>query len=317
METQINFQALPKSFNNVMHSERLIALLGIAAHQQKKKVGACPSDAQLHAFISGELKGKSRQDMLAHLNRCSTCYHHWLETALSIQAFEPADKSNLLTQPWFLKWWQTGIAVFQFPKVLVPVAMTAVLFVMIVIPVWLKQSSTFHDQIAGFEIAVTLPNIDTLKPLLTHFSQETTTFGINEPDIPQAVKAFSAGVEMERATLSQTELASVTEIAKWANNSPWQEEYELGRWFVLLWAMAQIPKETPTDFWVQQQTIGETLQARFRQRSPTDDITETILEMLAETLSLLNQLPDRADNQNMASQLGEHLNFAIWGISSL
>ncbi|MEN8218761.1 MAG: hypothetical protein ABFS56_20790 [Pseudomonadota bacterium] len=72
--------------------ERIVALLGVATHQQKSKAGTCPTDEQLAAFIT---KGKQRQRMLAHLNRCSKCYHRWLETASYVKSLE-ADKSHFL-----------------------------------------------------------------------------------------------------------------------------------------------------------------------------------------------------------------------------
>lgn len=308
-----------ESFKDESNSDRVIALLGRTAHQQKAKVGACPSDEQLLAFIHNKLTGKKRQAMLVHLNRCSTCYNDWVETALYIKSLEPVDKQ--VKKQRFLKWWQTGIEVFRLPKVWVPTAVTALLLIVIFVPVWLQPSVIFHDKIAGFEVAVILPNPDTLKLAFVNLSQETTTFGMNEPDIPQAAKAFSAGVEMERAKLIQKEqsleFAKMAEMAKWASNSQWVNEYELGRWFVLLRTMVQTPEKTSKDFWKQQQTIGRTLQARFSKRSPTDDITQTILEMLAETLSLLDQLQNDFDNQGVISQLSKHLDFAIWGISSL
>ena len=302
----------PEPFKDEISSDRIIALLGRAAHQSKVQLGECPSDEELLAFIYGKLTGKKRQAMVAHLNRCSTCYHDWIETALYLKSLEPTDK---LVQK---KWWQMGIEVFLLPKVWIPTAVTAILLITVWVPVWLQPSVTFHDNIAGFEVAVTLPNADTLQQAFVNLSEDTTTFGLNDPDMPPEIKAFSAGVEMQRAKLTQKEQTpEFVELAKWTTNSQWVDEYELGRWLVLLRTMVQTPEQTSKEFWVQQQTIGRTLQARFYKRSLIDDITQTILEVLAETLFLLSQLQNHSNNQDVISQLRNHLDFAIWGISSL
>jgi hypothetical protein len=104
-------------------------------------------------------------------------------------------------------------------------------------------------------------------------------------------------------------------MAAWADTQ-WAEEYTLGRWFVLLWTVAQTPNQAPTDFWTQQSAIGEKLQARFNKRSP-DEMTETVLETLANIQPLLTELKNQPKNRRLVYQLNEYLEMAINGISDL
>lgn len=57
-----------------------MALLGLAA-TDTPRVTSCPSDETLARFVEGALTGQARETMLAHLNRCASCYHHWMEAA--------------------------------------------------------------------------------------------------------------------------------------------------------------------------------------------------------------------------------------------
>ncbi|RKZ84583.1 MAG: hypothetical protein DRR19_17525 [Candidatus Parabeggiatoa sp. nov. 1] len=322
MNTQTNTEITEK-FKGVINSERTIALLGIAAHRQNSKASPCPSDEQLAEFISGGLKGKQRQTMLAHLNRCSTCYYHWLEVASYLDSIEEAtEKSNEFQQVREKGWqkWRdlrsfNGSFAVRYFAVPVTITITAILLIVVTALFVMKPPPTLNDNInAGFEVAATVQNPEQLTEQLAQLLKDTS-LGINDPDISQPILAFSAGVEVAKATL--TDITPSTEMSVWAD-SQWANEYELGRWFVLLWTMVQTPAAVPADFWRQQRAIGETLQARFSTRSPRDDITETILEvMLKPALSLLSQLQNKPNDQEVTAQLREHLAFAIWGISQL
>ncbi|RKZ51870.1 MAG: hypothetical protein DRR08_28830 [Candidatus Parabeggiatoa sp. nov. 2] len=317
MNTQTTSQT-PNAFKGVINSDRAIALLGIAAHQRKSKPGPCPSDEELAAFISGGLKGKTRQTMLAHLNRCSTCYYHWLEVASYLASIKPTETEGSSIKKQIEKGWQTGLDVLARPldisKILVPATATIVLLIAAV--VWMMMPPpTLSDRIdAGFEIATTLQNSEKLSEVLTNLSTDIS-LGIDVPDTSPVVFAFSAGVEMGQATLTQNQRPK--ELARWAN-SQWAEEYELGRWFVLLWVMAQTPEKVPTDFWNQQLAIGKTLQANLSNRSPRYEITEIILENgLKPVVVFLTQLQKESDDHDILSQLSKHLKSATKRISLL
>jgi hypothetical protein len=281
--------------NTSENPERTIALLGVATHQQNSKAGTCPTDEQLVAFIT---KGKQRQTMLAHLNRCPKCYHHWLETASYIKSLEP-EKS------YFLKKWDFFRDVFQLDN-WKPLALTAVLVVAVL--VWFPKSP-----IDASYVAVTAHNPDGYSEVLENLPLETTTLGFYDIESSPPAQAFSAGIETGQAILTNTTPSD--EMAAWADTQ-WAEEYTLGRWFVLLWTVAQTPNQAPTDFWTQQPAIGEKLQARFNKRSP-DEMTETVLETLANIQPLLTELKNQPKNRRLVYQLNEYLEMAINGISDL
>lgn len=313
MNTQTTSQT-PNAFKGVMNSDRTIALLGLAAHHLNSKPSHCPSDEELAAFISGEYNGKKRQAMLAHLNHCSTCYSHWLEVTSYLDSIQITETKGSSINKLIEKWWQKGLEIVARPldnlTILVPA--TAVLLIAAV--VWMIMPlPTLSDRIdASFEVATTLQNADNLTEVLTHLSTDVS-LGVTAPsDTSPAVFAFNVGVEMGRATLAQDSLPA--QRVAWAN-SQWAEEYELGRWMVLLWSIAQTPQLVPVDFWSQQQAIGETLQARFSKRSSTDAMTDTILEKgLKPIISILSQLQNDPDNYAYSAQLTEHLELVIEGI---
>jgi hypothetical protein len=69
--------------------ERELALLGLAA-TDTPRVTCCPSDETLARFIEGTLTGQGWETLLAHLNRCTSCYHHWLEAVSLLEVGERA-----------------------------------------------------------------------------------------------------------------------------------------------------------------------------------------------------------------------------------
>ncbi|MCH9696564.1 MAG: hypothetical protein K0U68_00505 [Gammaproteobacteria bacterium] len=69
--------------NNAAHNpdtERLIALIGLAAAKQNSHPGPCPSDEKMAELIDNSLDHKQRVTMLRHLNHCNSCYRLWVET---------------------------------------------------------------------------------------------------------------------------------------------------------------------------------------------------------------------------------------------
>jgi hypothetical protein len=69
--------------------EREMVLLGLAA-TDTPMVTRCPSEETLARFVEGALTGQGWETILAHLNRCASCYHHWLEAASLLNGGERA-----------------------------------------------------------------------------------------------------------------------------------------------------------------------------------------------------------------------------------
>lgn len=114
----------------------------------------------------------------------------------------------------------------------------------------------------------------------------------------QAAKAFSAGLLFGReALLGKTEvvlptllLPSSTEEA-WSKTQ-WADEFELGRWTILLWTASQIPSDLPPTFWVEQRWIFSQLKAAFAARAETDNEANKMFSQLENRIEPhLKQLP--------------------------
>lgn len=164
------------------------------------------------------------------------------------------------------------------PKVLMPAAIAVIFLIMVAIRIWVPFP-TLNSQInKGFEIASTIQSPSSSSQLLANLSSERNGVGLTEPNVPPAIQAFRIGVEIGKTTLTHTKPSDeIAEIAAKVASNQWQTEYELGRWFVLLWTITQTPDKTSTEFWAKQQEVGEKLRVRFNQRSPMDDITKIIL----------------------------------------
>jgi len=282
-------------------TQRIIALLGIAVHQQSSKASACPSDEQLAAFISNTVKSKQRQTMLAHLNRCPKCYHHWLETASYIKSFQPEKISflkkleNFLTKAFALDNW----------KPLVSVTVTAVLVVAVLL--YIPPTQTPIDASIA---AVKTHNPDGFNQILENLPIETMTLGFDEVESSPAAQAFTAGIEYGQAVLTNT--TPSPELTAYAD----ADEYKLGRLFVLLWTVAQTQQPMPKDFWTRQTEIGAELEARFKKRPP-DETTKTVLEVLTNLQPLLIELKTQPNNRRLIYLLSRDIEMAMNGISEL
>jgi len=278
-----------------IQTQRVIALLGIAVHSSK--ASACPSDEQLAAFISNT--SKQRQTLLAHLNSCPKCYHHWLETASYVQSFQP-EKISLLKK---LENFLTKAPALDNWKPLVSVTVTAVLVVAVllfIIPPKTKIDASY--------IAVNTQNPDGFNQIFENLPIETMTLGFDEVESSPAAQAFTAGIENGQAVLTNS-TPSPTAYAD-------TDEYKLGRWFVLLWTVAQTPQPMPRDFWTQQAAIGSELEARFNKR-PADETTKTVLEVLANLQPLIIELKIQPNNHRLIYLLSRDIEMAINGISEL
>ncbi len=296
----------------VLNSDRAIALIAITAHQQST-LEACLSDEQLAAFVNGELKGEPRQTLLAHLNSCSQCYHHWLDTASYLKSLGTSQKRMpFFKKTFFWKRWQNSLNGLSFfldnLKFGVPVAATAVLLVIVALKMWPMQPVA-ENPIEASYVAIITANHEGFNRVLENFPLETTDLGFNEIEPSKAAQAFQAGIETGYAMLSQT--SADTNVWK---ETDWAAEYDLGRWFVLLWTMAQTPDKTSSDFWADQQAIGETLQARFSKRA-SEEMTETVLETLKRIQPVLMALKKQPSYRGMAYELSDHLEMAMSGLA--
>lgn len=282
--------------NNIgpKREERLVAMLGLAA-QDRKPPGDCPSDEDLAAFIDHSLQGEAHENMLAHLNRCQTCYHHWLEVSSYLNAADPAPQSTKTpTKSRFDLDWLFGTW-----KVAIPVA--AMVMVSVIVAFYLLPN-TIHQQIdAGFQVVVAhnRAELDDVMPTLP-VPWDDSTFSFSESQGTPAAKAFGAGLWM-----GQRELVGVNEPLPQSFSPPsdnawltteWTDYYTAGRWSVLLWALVKADLATQEDL-RQHQDILEGLLSRFKKR-PQDIQATRVITALANIEPLLKSLDTNHDGRS-------------------
>jgi hypothetical protein len=113
---------MDNEIENLIKSERGVALLGIATHQaQSSATTECISDEEIVSFVSHKVTKKQRQKIFAHFNRCSKCYNNWLETASCVMQ-ESSSTPN--------RWWNFQLPMWQ-PLITTSVAVTILIVAVI------------------------------------------------------------------------------------------------------------------------------------------------------------------------------------------
>ncbi|MGH8533384.1 MAG: hypothetical protein ACREV1_11845 [Gammaproteobacteria bacterium] len=223
--------------------EREMALLGLAA-TDTPMVMSCPSEETLARFVEGGLTGQGRETMLAHLNRCASCYHHWLAAASLLNDSErtalPPVRSGSSARAWqYLRPCLTSW------KLIVPVAATAAFAYAVIL--WIPPSPDLNDQIDLAYAAVHAENTPpreaaqrALPPL--PWEGAALAFSGSHPSAPR--QAFGAGLWAGRQALLSAEAREAPPAflsppggAGWPDTA-WADYYALGRWTVLVWMLA-------------------------------------------------------------------------------
>jgi hypothetical protein len=283
--------------NSTQEEESKIALLGLMA-TEGEKVGACPSDETLAIFLEGKLTGKARQAMLAHLNHCPSCYYHWLEAASYLNELEPAAPRTRTAgalshlwqriQPWFTGW-----------KMAIPATALAALVCLLVW--WPVSPDRLNKQISAGYAAVVAQNARELAHLVPAlplpWEREVLGFSESQPTPP--MQAFGAGVWVGRQMLLGTEAAPLPEPLSppagvhWPETE-WGDYYALGRWTVLVWALAQV--EGVQD-WHEHERLLERLLARLRERVSLEAEAKRAVAAFERIHALLVDLEHEANEQ--------------------
>jgi hypothetical protein len=277
--------------------EREMALLGLAA-TDTPMVTRCPSEETLARFIEGGLTGQGRETMLAHLNRCASCYHHWLQAASLLNggeraALAPARNGSLARvrqslQPWWTGW-----------KLIVPVAATAAFAYAMIL--WMPPSLNLNDQIDLAYAAVHAENPAppeaaqrALPPL--PWEGAALAFSESHPSAPR--QAFGAGLWAGRQALLSAKAAeappaflSPPEGIGWPNTA-WADYYALGRWTVLVWMLA---KQEDIPGWQPHPTLLDGLRVRLSERVSAEEEARQAVNALSRIQPLLAALAHEAN----------------------
>jgi hypothetical protein len=291
---------VPFMTNITQEQERRIARLGLMA-TESKKIGACPSDEMLATFLEGKLTGEVRQTMLAHLNHCPSCYYHWLEAASYLNELEPA-APRTRTAGWLSRLWQRLQPGLTGWRMAIPAAAVAALVCLLV---WWPASPNLNTQVSAGYAAVVAQNARELAHLVPDLPLpwERAALGFSGSPPTPPTQAFGAGVWVGRQTLLGTETASLPELlsppagVRWPETE-WGDYYALGRWTVLVWALAQV--EGVQD-WREQQRLLERLLANLKKRVPLEEEAKRAVAALERIHALLVALEHKANERTRAN----------------
>jgi hypothetical protein len=241
---------------------------------------ACPVDEQLAAFIAGELQGHDRQHMLTHLDRCSSCYHQWLEIAADLEVIAHDPRSQVTSPPrrpsiltvvtsWFRDRW------FLLPAVAMTSLVATVAF-------WPGRSSVEQGIDSAYaEVRQSITTSGTNASIADFpFPWEGSALGFSEAEPTPAAAAFRAGLlDGQRMLLPINAVRDKGEGVSPAE--PRDPYYLLGRWMFLLWG--QLGSDKQNIDWDWHQTIGNELAAQIRESKhvgnsvPAGDVVSNLL----------------------------------------
>ncbi len=268
---------MDNEIENLMKSERGLALLGIATHQsQSSTTTECVPDEQIISFISHNVTKKQREKIFAHLNRCSNCYNNWLETASYIAQKSPSTDN---------KWWN-----FQIPMWQPLVTSVAATILVIVTVITLLPSNVNNSIDQNYQLVKLNANNDYEFQLGFNFEANSS-----------ASQAFQAGIESGQAELNNEIISSAWRDSQWAT------EYALGRWFILLKIVAT--QSVANDFWKQQVKLLQKFESS--EYSSNDDMKKTIMQALSSIKPLLLVLQADPNNIYQAEQLSAQIEIVM------
>jgi hypothetical protein len=286
--------------NITQGEESRIALLGLMA-TEGEQVGACPADETLATFLEGKLTGEVRQAMLAHLNHCPSCYYQWLEAASYLSALEPA-APRTHTAGWLSSIWQRLQPGLTGWRMALPAAAVATLVCLLV---WWPASPNLNTQISAGYAAVIAQNARELAHLMPDlplpWEREALGFSESQPTPP--TQAFGAGVWVGRQALLGTQAAPLPELlsppaeVRWPETE-WGDYYALGRWTVLVWALAQV--EGAQD-WREHERLLERLLAHLKERVSLEVEAKRAVAALERIHALLVALEQEANERTRAN----------------
>jgi hypothetical protein len=168
--------------------------------------------------------------------------------------------------------------------------------------------------------ALSKPQTKKLKSQLTQFQlpgQHLATLGLDlgfdsRPTL-QAANAFAAGIWLGQqdllgyhVTTLPAFLSPPSPIPSWQETG-WKNDFELGRWILLLWAITDSSVQMPAPFWQQQQRILKHFQTQFAVLAKNNDheaqLVISALEPLSPLLAQLAQKPTSPSSHLLEREL--------------
>lgn len=242
--------------------DRTLALFALAATDRPQAM-SCPSEETLAQFIDGRLTGQARETMLAHLNRCRACYHHWLEVAPYLNSSEAAASAPGNTRPAASLWQRLQIW-FGDWSIAVPVAASAVVVFALVL--WWPRSPDLNAELDLAYAKLGAEHAAFAQASLP-LPWEGAALGFSESQASTPRRAFGAGLWAGKRVFFGSDKETLPEFLSapggvtWPETA-WADYYALGRWMMLVWTLAS-PDLGKAD-WREQAAFGQRLLSELR-----------------------------------------------------
>jgi len=269
--------------------DRTLALFALAATDAPQAT-SCPSEETLAQFIDGRLTCQARETMLAHLNRCRACYHHWLEVAAYLTSSEAAASAPGKTRPAASLWQRLQIW-FGDWSIAVPVAASAVVVFALVLG-WPRSPDL------NAELDLAYAKLSAEHPAFAQASLplpwEGEALGFSESQASAPRQAFGAGLWAGKRAFFGSDKETLPEFLSapagvtWPETA-WADYYALGRWMMLVWTLGS-PDLGKAD-WREQAVIGQRLVSELSKggAQPEAQRATAALEHLQAQLAALQQ----------------------------
>jgi hypothetical protein len=266
------------------------ALIALAA-QKSEAVEEPPDPVELTDFFANSRRfSKQRQDqIMAYLDSNPEAYERWIK-----QGKEAARQRSAPVM-----FWRTPYAIA-----------TCVLLMMIGVGLFWRGQTFELEQAIDNAYQVVISNEDsenlrqTMASLADALQQTNRPLSFSQSgQLSHLAQAFKIGLQhdwqvFDREPLSSTPLANAR-----------QEDYQLGRWHTLLYAVSQQEKAMPVDFWQDQLKILDHLQTQYSKRQKEENTAEVraILLQLDQIKAILQQLAQNGQIVKSYRQLEQAL----------
>ncbi len=301
--------------DNADKAEREMALLALAATDNRQP-SACPSDEDLAAFIDNRLNRTRREEMMAHLDGCSTCYQNWLNVASVLT--EKTDVKSVAKKRSQGGVWRRIADWFRGWRIAVPVVALAGLLVLVTAPLTrMNLGHQITEEYATISVHVTdqLARMAKVLPM----PWESTAFGFAESSVSDSKKALNAGLWAGRTALIATS-GRTLELPEYLlpperagtvwQDTQWADYYALGRWLIYLWALANV--NSNEEDWQRQLFIHDefvSILVGDADRSPRVNDVKAALEEVRPLLQSLRGKSDETARSQFARRLEMLINY--------
>ena len=280
-----------KTENSQQHLQDKAEVLIALAAQQSEAVEQPPSPEELADFFANSRRfSKQRQaQILAYLDSCPQAYERWIKQGKKTK--------------------QPTSATFKFSMIPYAITTCAALLIIGAFLLWRGQAFELDQAIdRAYTVAVFSDDPENFRHSMASLNDalQQAEYSLSFSQAGQSshlAQAFMLGLNHDWQTFSQEPPGS----HHLANAQ--QEDYQLGRWYALLWTVSQQDKTLPADFWQEQLNILDHLQTHYAGRAQEMNTTEcsAVVLQLERMQAVLKQLAENSQAVKSYRQLQQVL----------